>query len=224
MPQLRALFSLYPEAFTIIARQDSNISQLSDLIGKRIDIGNVGSGEHASMQLLMQQLNWKQTDFPVISVLDADERAQALCDNQIDAFVYIAGHPNGAIREATNSCDTKLVSIEPEQLKSILANHPEYKAMTIPGGLYRGNDSDINTFGVSATLLTTDELDEETAYQIVKTTIEKSGTAGKKSPGLKRIKTRRHGKYWFDCTVTSGRNPLFQGTQYSAETALVFCR
>ena len=188
MPQLRALFSLYPEAFTIIARQDSNIAQLSDLVGKRIDIGNVGSGEHASMQLLMQQLNWKQTDFPVISVLDADERAQALCDNQIDAFVYIAGHPNGAIREATNSCDTQLVSIAPEQLKSILATHPEYKAMTIPGGLYRGNDSDISTFGVAATLLTTDELDEETAYQIVKTTMENLQQLERSHPALKGLK------------------------------------
>ena len=60
--------------------------------------------------------------------------------------------------------------------------------MTIPGGLYRGNDSDINTFGVSATLLTTDELDEETAYQIVKTTIENLEQLERSHPALKGLK------------------------------------
>ena len=86
MPQLRALFSLYSEAFTLVVREDGNIVQLSELVGKRIDLGNIGSGERATMELLMQQLNWKQTDFSQISGPHADERAQALCDNQIDAL------------------------------------------------------------------------------------------------------------------------------------------
>ncbi len=188
MPQLRALFSLYPEAFTLIARQDSNIAQFSDLKGKRADIGNTGSGEHATMQLLLPLFNWKLTDFSVLSGLNADERAQALCDNQIDAFVYIVGHPNGAIREATNSCDTRLISFSPEEIKTILSAYPEYHAMTIPGGLYQGNDNDINTFGVTSTLLTTEDLDEETAYQIVKATMENLTQLERSHPALRGLK------------------------------------
>lgn len=188
MPQLRALFSLYSEAFTLVTRQDSNINQLSDLPGKRIDTGNIGSGEHATMELLMQQFHWKPADFPLISGMNADERAQALCDSQIDAFVYVAGHPNGVVREATNTCDTRLMSIPADVIRDILANHPEYHAMTIPGGLYRGNDNDINTFGVSATVLTTDALDEETAYQIVKATMENLQQLERSHPAMKDLK------------------------------------
>ncbi len=188
MPQLRALFSLYSEAFTLVVRDDSHISQLSDLVSKRIDIGNPGSGERATMELLMQQLNWKQTDFSQISGLHADERAQALCDNQIDAFVYVAGHPNGAIREATNSCDAKLLSLPPEQIASILQAHPEYSAATIPGGLYRDNDTDTATIGVTATVLTTDKLDDETAYQVVKAAMENLEQLERSHPALKGLK------------------------------------
>jgi TRAP transporter TAXI family solute receptor len=188
MPQLRALFSLYSEAFTLVVREDSKIAQLSELTGKRIDLGNIGSGERATMELLMQQLNWKQTDFSQISGLHADERAQALCDNQIDAFVYVAGHPNGAIREATNSCDVKLLSLPAELIANILKTHPEYSATTIAGGLYRDNDSDINTFGVMSALLTTDKLDDETAYQIVKATMENLTQLERSHPALKGLK------------------------------------
>ncbi len=188
MPQLRALFSLYSEAFTLVVREDSHISQLSDLVSKRIDIGNPGSGERATMEILMQQLNWKQTDFSQIYGLHADERAQALCDNQIDAFVYVAGHPNGAIREATNSCDAKLLSLPPEQITSILKAHPEYSAATIPGGLYRDNDTDTATIGVTATLLTTDKLDDETAYQVVKAAMENLEQLERSHPALKGLK------------------------------------
>lgn len=188
IPQLRALFSLYSEAFTLVVREDSRISQLSDLVSKRVDIGNPGSGERATMELLMQQLNWKQTDFSQISGLHADERAQALCDNQIDAFVYVAGHPNGAIREATNSCDAKLLPLPPEQIASILKAHPEYSAATIPGGLYRDNDTDTATIGVTATLLTTDKLDDETAYQVVKAAMENLEQLERSHPALKGLK------------------------------------
>jgi TRAP transporter TAXI family solute receptor len=204
MPQLRALFSLYTEAFTLVVRQDSNVLQLPNLIGKRIDIGNPGSGERATMELLMQQLNWKLTDFPLVTGLHADERAQALCDNQIDAFVFVAGHPNGAIREASTSCDVKLISLPPAQIAEISKTHPEYTATTIAGGLYRGNDSDIATLGVTATLLTTDKLDDETAYQIVKATMENLNQFERSHPALKGLnaQTMAH---------TGGTIPLHPG-------------
>jgi TRAP transporter TAXI family solute receptor len=111
-----------------------------------------------------------------------------LCDNQIDAFVYVAGHPNGAIREATNSCDVKLLSLPAELIANILKAHPEYSATTIAGGLYRDNDSDINTFGVTSALLTTDKLDDETAYQIVKATMENLTQLERSHPALKGLK------------------------------------
>ena len=77
----------------------------------------------------------------------------------------------------------KLFSLPAELIANILKAHPEYSATTIAGGLYRDNDSDINTFGVTSALLTTDKPDDETAYQIVKATMENLDPVGKKSSG-----------------------------------------
>lgn len=172
MPQLRALFSLYTEAFTIVARADSGIQNLYDLQQKKVDIGNPGSGERVSMDHLMTATGWTKDSFTYVSELKADDRAQALCDGKIDAFVYMVGHPSGVLREATNSCDTKLISVPTAVTETLLKTYPEYATVTIPGGLYHGNDVDIHSFGVTATLLTTDSLDEDVAYEIVKSTME----------------------------------------------------
>ncbi len=187
MPQLRALFSLYTEAFTIVARADSNINSVYDLKDKKVDIGNPGSGERVSMEHLMTQMGWTNDSFNYVSELNADDRAQALCDGKIDAFVYMVGHPSGVLREATNSCDTRLIGLPSTVTGSLLQIYPEYTNVTIPGGLYHGNDDDIQTFGVTATVLTTDKLDENIAYQIVKSTMQNLLQLERIHPALKNL-------------------------------------
>ena len=92
------LFGLYVEPLTIVARQDANIQQLDDLPGKRVDIGNPGSGDRSTMDILMRSQAWDLKTFSEISELKGAERAQVLCDNKIDAFVYVVGHPSGTIK------------------------------------------------------------------------------------------------------------------------------
>lgn len=191
MPQLRALFSLYTEAFTIIARADSDITSIYDLKDKKVDIGNLGSGERVSMEHLMAQMGWTNESFHYVSELNADDRAQALCDGKIDAFVYMVGHPSGVVREATNSCDTRLIGLPTTVTGSLLQIYPEYTKTTIPGGLYHGNDDDIQTFGVTATVLTTDTLDENIAYQIVKSTMENLLQLERTHPALKNLDPKK---------------------------------
>ena len=103
---LRSLFSLHPEPLTLVTRQDAGIAGLADLPGKRLDIGNPGSGDRSTMNALMQAMGWKDSDFSLISSLPGSERAQALCDGKIDAFVYVVGHPSGTIKEASSNCAT----------------------------------------------------------------------------------------------------------------------
>ncbi|WP_460883330.1 TAXI family TRAP transporter solute-binding subunit [Pseudaeromonas pectinilytica] len=166
--ELRSLFGLYAEPLTIVARQDANIQQLDDLPGKRVDIGNPGSGDRSTMDILMRSQAWDLKTFSEISELKGAERAQALCDNKIDAFVYVVGHPSGTIKEASSSCDISLVEISGVGVDKLLSAHPEYSKTVIPGRLYRGADQDIPSFGVSATLVTTSQLPEDIAYQLVK--------------------------------------------------------
>src|SRR5690606_17791134 len=94
---LRAVFSVHPEPFTVVARADSGIKSFDDIKGKRVNVGNPGSGQRGTMEQLMELKGWKMSDFKLASELKADEHAKALCDNKIDAFVYTVGHPSGNI-------------------------------------------------------------------------------------------------------------------------------
>ncbi len=172
MDSMRALFSLHGEPLTVVARKSANINELADLKGKRVNIGNPGSGQRNTMDVVMQYLEWTTSDFSLASELTANEQASALGDNNIDAMVYVVGHPNGSIQEATTTVDANLVNVTGEAIDQLVENYPYYSRATIPGGMYRGNDDDVETFGVSATLVTTTETDDATVYQIVKAVFE----------------------------------------------------
>lgn len=101
--KLRAVFSVHPEPFQILAGKDSGIKSWDDLEGKRVNIGNPGSGQRALMDLLIAEKGWTNSDFALAAELAPAEQASALCDNNIDAFAYTVGHPAGAIEEATTT-------------------------------------------------------------------------------------------------------------------------
>lgn len=167
-PDLRAVFSIHPEPFTVVARADSGIASFDDLKGKRVNVGNPGSGQRNTMELLMGALGWTMADFSLASELQAGEQSQALCDNNIDAMVYTVGHPSGSIQEATTACDSVLVNVTGPVVDKLVADNPFYRMATIPGGMYRGSDSDVTTFGVGATLVTSATVPDEVVYQLVK--------------------------------------------------------
>ncbi len=90
---LRAVFSVHPEPFTVVARKDSGIKNFMDIKGKRVNIGNPGSGQRGTMEVLMAAVGIKRSDLKLASELKAAEQSKALCDNKIDAMVYTVGHP-----------------------------------------------------------------------------------------------------------------------------------
>ena len=169
---LRAVFALHPEPFTIVARADSGIKEFQDLKGKRVNIGDPGSGQRSTMEVVLKKLGWTTGDFKLASELKAAEMAGALCDNKIDAFAYTVGHPNGSIQEAHTACDAVLVNVTGPGIDELIAANPYYSAATIPGSLYRGNTADAKTFGVSATVVSSAKVPAETVYQLVKAVFE----------------------------------------------------
>jgi TRAP transporter TAXI family solute receptor len=186
--KLRAMFSLHTEPFNIIARTDAGINGVADLAGKRVNIGNPGSGDRATMQVVMDAFGWTNDSFTLASELKGSERSQALCDNKIDAFIYMVGHPNGSIKEATTSCDAKLVSATGEQIDKIVAGNPYYAYSTVPAGMYRGTDQDVNSFGVAATLVTTSDVSDEVAYNVAKAVFENFETFTRLHPAFANLK------------------------------------
>ncbi|MCK0171801.1 MULTISPECIES: TAXI family TRAP transporter solute-binding subunit [unclassified Aliiroseovarius] len=164
---LRAVFSVHPEPFTVVARADSGIKTFADLKGKRVNIGNPGSGQRGTMEVLLEALGWTTGDFALATELKASEQSAALCDNQIDAMVYTVGHPSGSIQEATTACDSVLVEVSGEAVDKLVAENSFYRTATIPGGMYRGNDADTATFGVGATFVSSDAVSEDAVYAVV---------------------------------------------------------
>jgi TRAP transporter TAXI family solute receptor len=96
------------------------------------------------------------------------EQAAALGDNKVDAIIYTVGHPNGSIQEAVSTIDAELVNVGGPEIDKLIADNAFYAAATIPGGMYKGTDNDVSTFGVKATFVTSADVDEETIYQVVK--------------------------------------------------------
>lgn len=165
--KLRSVFSLHAEPLTLVARKEAGIASFDDLKGKRVNIGNPGSGQRALMDLLIAEKGWTNSDFAVAAELAPAEQSSALCDNNIDAFAYTVGHPAGAIQEATTTCDSVIVPVEGEAVDKLVADNPYYFKATIPGGMYRGTDNDVNTFGVGATVVTSADVPDDVVAAFV---------------------------------------------------------
>ena len=169
---LRAVFSLHPEPFTVVASKGSGIKPFEDLEGKRVSVGNPGSGQRATAEVLMEEMGWGMDKFALAAEIKAAEQSQALCDGNIDAFFYTVGHPSGAIKEATTSCDSVIVNVDNEATQTLIEENPYYRKAVIPGGMYRGSDEDTTTFGVAATFVSSTDVPEDVVYAVVKAVFE----------------------------------------------------
>lgn len=165
---LRAVFSVHPEPFTVVVRADSGINAFADLKGKRVNIGNPGSGQRGTMEVVMEKMGWTMDDFALASELKSSEQSAALCDNKIDAMIFTVGHPNGSIQEASTSCESKVINVDNDVIQKLASDNDYYAMATIPGGMYKGTDSDVTTFGVGATFVTSTKTSADVVYQIVK--------------------------------------------------------
>lgn len=166
--KLRAVFSVHGEPFTVVARADSGIETFDDLFGKRVNVGNPGSGQRATMDVVLEAMGKSTDDFALASELKPAEQSAALGDNKVDAIIYTVGHPNGSIQEATSTVDARLVDVDGEAIDSLVSENPYYAKAVIPGGLYSGNDEDTQTFGVKATFVTSADVPDDVVYTVVK--------------------------------------------------------
>jgi TRAP transporter TAXI family solute receptor len=170
--ELRAVFSVHGEPFNVIARADSGIDSFTDLPGKRVNIGNPGSGQRATMDVVMNAMGWTLDDFALAAELQSAEQAAALGDNNVDAIIFTVGHPNGSIQEATTTVDAKLIPVDTPEIATLVEERPYYAWATVPGGMYRGTDEDVTTFGVKATFVAPASVEDDVVYEVVKAVFE----------------------------------------------------
>jgi TRAP transporter TAXI family solute receptor len=164
---LRAIMSLYPEPVTIVARADAGIAALTDLQGKRVALGQSGSGQRALAETLITALGWSDASFAATPDLPPEDLAGALCGGQIDAYVVTIGHPALVVQETTRGCDARLVSVMGPEVDALVADTPALLTAEIPGGLYRGNPDPTRSFGPGAALFTRAEAPDAEITDIV---------------------------------------------------------
>ena len=169
---LRAVFSIHPEPFTVLSRKEANITKFDDLKGKRFNVGNPGSGTRAAMDEYLASSGGKISDFGLAAELKADEHGAALCDNKIDGFFYGVGHPSANIQDPITTCGARLVPMTGPAVDKLVAANSYYAKVNIPGGLYAGHPNPTPTYGVLASFVTSAKVPDTAVYELVKAVFE----------------------------------------------------
>ena len=170
---LRAVFSVHPEPFQLIASSSSGISSWNDLKGKIVNIGNPGSGQRGTMEVLMKAKGTSIDDFKQATELTSSEQVGALCDGKVDAIAYTVGIPNGAIGQAIDGCGAHFVNLNSDVEKKLVNDNPFYAFANIPAGtFYKEQKQDAVTFGVMATFVSSADVSEEVVYEVVRAVFE----------------------------------------------------
>lgn len=165
---IRSLFSLYAEFFTLVARRDADIAGLDDLKGRRVNNGVWGSAERGFVDALIAAKGWSSKDFLLAEELPVSQQSLALCHGRLDAIVYSASHPNRDVGRVLELCDAELVGVAASDLAAITERSPFYVAGEIPADSYPETSKAVATFGITVTLISSDEVDAETVYEVVK--------------------------------------------------------
>ena len=155
--------------------------------GKRVNIGNPGSGTRVLADVLMEAAGVSPDEFALAAELKSSEQSAALCDGKLDAAIWAAGLPNGSSMEATSTCDIQILDLATSGTDQVLAENAAYAAATIPGGLYPGNEDDIASWGPKATFVTDMSTPDEVVYVLVKAIFENFDDFKKLHPAFGRL-------------------------------------
>lgn len=206
---LRAVFSLHPEPVTIVAHNDSGISGITDLKGKRVNIGNPGSGTRGTWEVVEKALGWSRSDLKYAAELKSAATGQAVCDKAIDAFFGLVGHPSALTQEALTSCPSHLVDVSGPAIDSLVAKNGFYRKATIPAGMYN-NKKAIRTFGVSATLVTSAKVSADAVYAIVKSVFDDFKRFKRLHPSLAGLKAKEMATKWHSAPLHEGAKRYYK--------------
>ena len=185
---LRAVFSVHAEPATLVVRADSGIKNFGDLKGKRVNVGQPGSGTVATYDVIAEAYGQKRSDLKLAGELKSSEMGQALCDNKIDAYFILVGHPAGLIKETTTTCEAKIADIHGPEVDGLVKDNSYYRYASVPAGMYTGNDEAAKTMGVGATFVSSAKVPEKVIYEVVKAVFENFDDFKKLHPAFKNLK------------------------------------
>jgi TRAP transporter TAXI family solute receptor len=168
---LRSVMGLHAEPMHLVCDADANVSQFRDIAGKRVSIGNPGSGILNTVQAMLDAVGMSEADFRP-EYLRAAEAPDFLRDGRIDCFFYTVGIGGAAIRDITATADADLVPLDDSEFQALIDAAPYYAFATVPAGTYGGQDEEVILFGVKALFVTSTDMSEEDVYKIVKAVLD----------------------------------------------------
>lgn len=168
---VRAITTLYPEVIQIVVSEASGVKDLAGIKGMKFSVGAPGSGVEANARQIFEAVGMTFDDVNA-NHLSFSESADMYKDGLMDGFLFTSGIPNTAIQDVGTQHKLVFVSLSDDIVKVLIAKYPFFTEYTIPAGTYQGQDTDVKTVAVMATLVVGSEVDEQVVYDLTKTLYE----------------------------------------------------
>lgn len=172
---VRAVAGLYSESFHVLVRSDSGIESLTDLKGRKISVGEEGSGAVNNLTHLLTSAGVSASSVEPVN-MSYTESAEALENGDIDAFFCILGAPSAVVSELFSSDEVKILPLDGRTVSAMTELYSGYFSMVIPAGTYSGQDEDISTVGVKAVLTADSRVDSERIKEVTAALFEQGSS------------------------------------------------
>ncbi len=209
---LRAVFSVHPEPFTVLARKEANVTKFEDFKGKRFNVGNPGSGTRASMEQLLGAMGWKH-DRLLARLRTQGRRARPGAVRQQDRRLLLRRRPSLGehpgpdhdLRRQARPAD-RPGGRQADQGESLLSPRRRSRAACTPTTRTRPT-----TYGVLATLVTSAKVPDDVVYNLVKATFDNFDEFKKLHPAFANLDPDQDGEGRPLGAAASGRGEVLQG-------------
>ncbi len=187
---LRILLPLYNVPITLVVNKNSGITDLKGLRNKRLNAGMPLSVEHLCVEKIMTAKNWSKQDFSLLTEISGShsEDTMAFCHGTVDAMVHIGIHPDSGLQQLLNRCNAGLVPMADKDISRMIDNHPAFFRMEIDADIYPGISQRIITFGTQALLVTSQDLESETALEIINIILNNADALADAHPSLSQLR------------------------------------
>jgi hypothetical protein len=184
---IRAVAVLYPEVVHIVALKSSKIDGVADLKGKRVVLGDIGSGTEQNALQILEAHGIKESDLGQALRQAPAQAAQLMQDGRADAMFFTGGLGAAVVQQLTLTTGSNLVAVDLGKVKPLAAKYPFYVGFNIPSGVYKGNDVTTPSVAVQAMWITAESLSADVVYRAVKAVFDKEADFKKIHPNLERF-------------------------------------
>ena len=166
---LRDFLPLYDRPITLVARDDSEVTSLENLKGKRINAGAPRSEVHLATDAILTAKNWTKGDFSLFGELSSSlsQDTMAFCHGEVEAMFHIGVHPDPSLQQLLERCNAVLVDMNDADIGALVDSQPAFSNIDIPAETYPALEKPVSTFGTTVFLIASDSLDEQTAFKIM---------------------------------------------------------